>query len=346
MPNYLPGMLEVPWIEGQSECPCGNDDRYYAFGLWTDYCGMSMKELKKYNSYCGENCEGGGGGGGCKPCPCPPCPDPPEPPVPPTPEKIIDVIKAVVSGSTITFTPHYVPTSDLVLTVKYQYTDINGNLVKTEVTTVLEAGTAGTSIKITIPGGATGLSVLDILVSPDEDENYKYVIEREDKDVTVKDAFRFDFVSHQAEDSELLTPDYVATLIPAYFRSKDYVELEFSLGEPEVESTREFKTYRDLIDVPGLNNMDDDEAEAAIVANSVDIILAVDTDIRSWKIVDELGLPFETPGYTFEKIGTVIYDEENYNILRYRNPDNLSLATDPEHDPISNTFAIKFYKNQ
>ena len=41
--SYLDEMLEVPIIDGQSEDVCGQDDRYYAFGMWTDFCGLSEK---------------------------------------------------------------------------------------------------------------------------------------------------------------------------------------------------------------------------------------------------------------------------------------------------------------
>ena len=325
MPNYLPGMLEVPWIEGQSECPCGRDDRYYAFGLWTDYCGMSMKDLRKYNSFCGEFCES----------------------EEPEKEKIVDVITATVSGTSVTFSPQYPPASDVVLTVYYQYTDKNGNLTKSQISTVMEAGTVNAGVEILLPSLATNFSITDITVSPEEDDTYYYVIERIDKDVTKKDAFRFKFVHTLTDDSELLTEDFVSSMVEAQFYSRNYVELQFSLGEPgDPYSQYEFHTYEDMVPVEGLDEMGDDEAEENIVNNAVDIVFAVDTDISRWKILDELGLSFETPGHNFEKIGVTEYNGEDYNILRYKNPDNLSLAYDPKRAPISRAFVIKFIKNQ
>ena len=44
MPNYLPGMLETPFVDGKSECICGHDDRYYNFGQWSDSCGFVPEE--------------------------------------------------------------------------------------------------------------------------------------------------------------------------------------------------------------------------------------------------------------------------------------------------------------
>ena len=64
--NRFPPLEEVPIIEGQSEDICGQDDRYYAFGLWTDYCGLSKEEMKKAaiaNAAGSSECCGGGGGG-------------------------------------------------------------------------------------------------------------------------------------------------------------------------------------------------------------------------------------------------------------------------------------------
>lgn len=249
MPNYLPGMLEVPWIEGQSECPCGNDDRFYAFGLWTDYCGMSMKELKKYNSFCGEYCDGGGHGSGCTPCPCPDCPDCPPCPEPPEP--------------------------------------------------------------------------------PVQDPQ-----------------FRFTFVPHNASNQSLLTPEFVDTMIEAYFYTRDYIEMEYSLGQPvDSYSPYEFRIYAERVPVPGLNNMSDADARAATIANSVDIVFAVDSTIDSWTILDSLGLPFETEGYRFDQIGTVPYGDITFRILRYRNPLNLSTVYDPATGTFVRTFVIKFIKN-
>ena len=63
--SYLDGMLEVPFINGQSEDVCGQDDRFYAFGLWTDFCGLSDEEMKKAaiaNAAGSSECCGGGGG--------------------------------------------------------------------------------------------------------------------------------------------------------------------------------------------------------------------------------------------------------------------------------------------
>ena len=248
MPNYLPEMLEVPWIEGQSECPCGNDDRYYAFGLWTDYCGMSMKELKKYNSFCGENCEGGGGG--CQPCPCPPCPDPPEPPEPPTPT----------------------PTED--------------------------------------PG------------------------------------FRFTYVSTNDSDSSLLNSDFVASMVEGFFYTRNYIEMEWSLGQPQDSySPYEFRIYTPSVPIDNLDNMSDAEAERIIRRYGMDIVFAVDTEITSWTILDGLGLPFETPGYEFNEIGQVPYEDRTYKILRYKNPMNLSPVYDSATEEPVRSFVIKFIKN-
>lgn len=342
MPNYLPGMLEVPMVEGQSECLCGRDDRYYAFGLWTDYCGMSMKELQKYNAYCGEYCDGGDKPTPCPPCPvcpdCPPCPEPPQP------QKIVDVITATVCGTSINFAPQYIPTSDLVLTVEYQYTDANNNLVHTHINTVMAAGTNHAAINIVLPAGATALSVLDITVSPDEDDYYYYVIERRDIDPSVRDAFRFDFVEHSKPDSELLTPEFVATLIAARFRS-NRIEMDFCFGQPDEGTVlHDYSTYRDLVLIPGFNNMDDDEADELIVQYSYDMVFAIDTDISRYQIVDALGYEIQSAEFPLRSLGQVVYNGETYNIVRYANPTALSVAADADR-PVKGVMPITCIKN-
>lgn len=325
MQNYLPGMLEVPIIDGQSEDICGRDDRYYHFGIWTDFCDIPINQLKLYNQF-------------------PNTPD--ESGYPYQPSEGVDVIIYAVKENKIQFSSPVPVESYLTFTVKYDYTDEHGTIQHKSVQTKLDKWQQKTKVlDIVLPDGITEYDITEVTVSPERDAWYYYRLKRRNIDIDTGDAFRFGLVSTLVPDEELLTPEFVDTLVEGDFMSGDTIAMQITMGDGEVDAKpHTFKTYKKLEPVEGLNDMDDEEAETAMADNSVDIIFAVDTDIEQWDITDALGLQVNTPTNSFVEIGHVIYDGETYRILRYKNHDSLSLAYDPKYAGITRTFIINFTK--
>ena len=328
MANYLPGMLEVPIIDGQSEDICGRDDRYYHFGMWTDFCDISINQLKLYNQFPNNPKEDG---------------------YPYQPSEGVDIITYTVNGNEIQFTSPVPVESYLTFTIKYDYTDEDGNIQHGVATGKMKKwDTESGIVYIDLPAGITKYDITKVDVSPERDAWYYYRLKRHKPHIDTDKAFRFGLVSTLASDSSLLNADFVDSLVQGDFMSGDTIMMQISIGENVVDSDERvvFKTYKKLEPVDGLNDMDDESAEEAIINKAVDIIFAVDTDIEEWDITDALGLQVNTSTNSFREIGQVIYDGETYRILRYKNQENLSLAYDPKYAGITRSFIINFTKKQ
>ena len=326
MINYLPGMLEVPIIEGQSEDFCNQDDRYYHFGLWTDFCDISINQMKQYNTFPNAPKDDG---------------------YPYDPSEGTDIIAYHVSGTSIVFESPEKVESTLTFTINYDYTDKNGNIQHATITTKMPKWGTEAEATIVLPDGITKYDITKVEVSPERDAWYYYVLKRRKPDVDIDKAFRFGLISHLASDVDIMSDEYLEKMVEGDFYTGSTMTMQISIGNTnnvtnDIDRDVEFKTYEELVPVDGLNNLPDSEADEAIINNAVDIIFAVDTDIEKWSIKDEFGNDIETPEHMFEEIGQYIYDGETYRMLRYQNPEVLSLAYDPAYTGITRRFLITF----
>ena len=321
-------MLEVPMIEGQSEDICGRDDRYYHFGLWTDFCDISINQLKQYNTFPNRPDKDG---------------------FPYDPSEGIDLIAYQVKGAHIKFVSPNPVESYLTFKIKYDYTIDGTNIQHKVVTAKMDKWQTESDVDVILPDGVTAYDITEVTVTPERDAWYYYRLKRRNEDVDVDDAFRFGLVSTLANDSQILNTEFVGSLVEGDFHSGSTITMQISIGEGRTnfddhDRDVEFKTWKKLEPVEGLNDMDDETADSEIIRNAVDIIFAVDTDIEDWDITDDFGCKIETVGHEFIEVGEVIYDGETYRILRYKNPENLSLAYDPRYDGITRNFIITFTK--
>lgn len=326
MPNYLPGMLEVPIIDGQSEDICNQDDRYYHFGLWTDFCGISINQMRQYNTF--PNVPGDDG-------------------YPYPPSEGEDIILYDTTGATIAFEAEKKVESYITFTVKYDYTDTDGIVKHASLDVHMDKWDTTAEAIIGLPYGVTEYDITDVTMKPERDAWYKYVLKKRKPDIDTDKAFRFGLISYLAGDDEILTDEYLEKMVEGDFHSGTSITMQISIGntnnpEDDIDRDVEFKTYEELVPVDNLNTMDDFDADAAIIENAVDIVFAVDTDIQNWTIKDEFGNDIETYDHRFEDIGTHIYDGETYRLLRYQNPENLSLAYDSSRNGITRRFLITF----
>ena len=142
MPNYLPSMLEVPIVEGQSEDICGQDDRFYHFGLWTDYCGISINQMRQYNTFPN---------------------DPKDDGYPYKPSEGHNVISYDVTGTTVAFESQFPVTSFVTLTVEYDYTDGEGVVRHESVSTKMQKDSSKAEALVVLPEGIEAYDITNVI---------------------------------------------------------------------------------------------------------------------------------------------------------------------------------------
>ena len=282
MPNYLPGMLEVPVIDGQSEDICNNDDRYYHFGLWTDFCDISINQMRQYNTF--PNKPGDDG-------------------YPYGPSEGTDIITYDVTGTIIAFEAKEKVESYITFTISYDYTDTDGSVKHASVKTEMKKWATGAEVEIKLPYGVAKYDITKVEMTPERDAWYYYELKRRKPDVDIDRAFRFGLISYIAGDDEVLTDEYLAKMVEGDFHSGTSITMQISIGntsglDDDIDRDVEFKTYEELIPIDGLNGMEEIVADRAITESAVDIVFAVDTDIKAWLIKDEFGNDI----YMFERI--------------------------------------------
>ena len=317
--NRFPPMEEVAWIEGQSEDICGYDDRYYAFGLWTDYCGLSNDEMKKAaiaNANGSTECCGGGGGsdtgdtGSTKT------------------ENVIKITNQE-QGQTyiITATATKPVDTDVILTIPYiiLYDDGTTETKTTEIS--LKKGDKTTSIKISLSDGKISKIKNDITVEPEESDKYEFVPEN-DTDFKTNSILCGTILYLDMEEYglEILTPDIL----------REFEDVQLTGKSLEVATYREAEldpNYRGQTSI----------AEA----HAYDFLFLIDADIDVNKLVvtDLTGIGEGEVVDLGESIGSVEYDDELYAAYRLSNPDGWSVVVAPGEDPEGYQWKYKILQN-
>lgn len=317
--SYLDGMLEVPIIDGQSEDVCGQDDRYYAFGLWTDFCGLSNEEMKKAaiaNAAGSSECCGGGGGqdtgntGTSKT------------------ENIITITSKTEGNKyTITATAAKAVDVDVTLTIQYVILQDDGTTETKEVEIKIPSGQKSGSVEITPDSGVVSKVKNDITVEPEESDKFEFTV-KNDTDFKNNSILCGTILYLDMEEYglDILTYDILSEFEEVNLTGKS-VEVSTSRGaelEPNYRgqaSLREQHAYDFLF----------------LIDADIDVSKLVVTDLNGigdGEIVD-LG----------DSIGSVEYDDELYAAYRLSNPVGWSVVVGPGEEPIGYEWKYKISQN-
>lgn len=318
--NRFPPMEEVAWIEGQSEDICGYDDRYYAFGLWTDYCGLSDKEMKKAaiaNANGSTECCGGGGGGtdtgdtGS------------------TRTENVIKITSQSQGQTYTITATATKTvdTDVVLTIPYMILYDDGTTETKDVEVTVKKGEKVGTTKVSLSDGRIAKIKNDITVEPEESEKYEFVPEN-DTDFKVNSILCGTILYLDMEEYglEILTADIL----------REFEDVQLTGKSVEVATAREAELDPRY------------KGQASIAeAHAYDFLFLIDSDIDVSKLVvtDLTGIGDGEVVDLGESIGSVEYDDELYAAYRLSNPSGWSVVVAPGEDPEGYQWKYKILQN-
>lgn len=158
---YLKEMLEVPIEGGRSQDVCGQDDNFYAFGLWTDFCGLSDEEMRKAaiaNAAGSSDCCGGGGGGDTGK----------------TTDNTLFMVSEIKDGKYYVYVTAEIPV-DTDVTVSFDYIVLYEGGLTSAITEeiVLTQGSDSNYTELT-PGDGTIVGIENLNVTPQKTDKYSY----------------------------------------------------------------------------------------------------------------------------------------------------------------------------
>lgn len=314
---YLDGMLEVPIIEGQSEDVCGQDDRYYAFGLWTDFCGLSDEEMKKAaiaNAAGSSECCGGGGGGG---------EDTGSTGTSKT-ENIIKITNEGESGNyTIIATAGKAVDVDVTLTIPYIVLKPDGTTEDKETVITIPKGEKTGSVKITPEEGIATKIKNDITVEPEESDKFEFKAEN-DTDLK-NNSILYGTVYYL--DMEEYGLDAIS-----YNVLREFGEVQLGKEAVEISSTRDAEVVDNYRGQASIRN-----------EHAYDFIFLIDADLdaKNLIITDLQSLGEGEVVELGNTIGSVDYDGELYAAYRLSNPVGWSVVVSPDEEPIGYEWKYK-----
>jgi hypothetical protein len=299
---YLKGMLEVPIIDGQSEDVCNQDDRYYAFGLWTDFCGLSDEEMRKAaiaNAAGSSECCGGGGGdtgdtGSTKT------------------ENIIKITNETSGGVfKVNANAQKAVDVDVIITIPYIILYPDGSTEERTTTLKINKGEKSGSITINPGSGVVSKIKNDMTVEPEESDKFEFIVE-DDTDF---------------KDNSILCGTILYTVMEEYGLDAITFDVlqdfgEWNLTGKSVEAT----ASRDAELDPNYRGQASIRREHAY-----DFIFLIDSDLDVDKLVvtDLNGIGEGEIVDLGETIGSVEYDDELYAVYRLSNPDGWSVVVGP-----------------
>ena len=311
---YLNGMLEVPIIDGQSEDVCNQDDRFYAFGLWTDFCGLSDEEMRKAaiaNAAGSSECCGGGGGdtgstGSSKT------------------ENIISITNDTSGGAfKIIATAQKPVDTDVTITIPYVILYQDGTTEEKTVKLKLKSGDKTGSVSIDPGDGVVSKIKSNMTVEPEESDKFEF---------TVKNNTDF-------KDNSILC----GTIL--------YLDMEeYGLDAISFDVLQEFREWN--LTGKSVETSASREAEydpnyrgqhSISVAHAYDFIFLIDSDldVDSLVVTDLNGIGEGEVVDLGETIGSIEYDDELYAAYRLSNPDGWSVVIGPGEEPIGYNWKYK-----
>ena len=318
--SYLDGMLEVPIIDGQSEDVCGQDDRYYAFGLWTDFCGLSEKEMRKAaiaNAAGSSECCGGGGGGQ----------DTGNTGTSKTENIITITSKTDGNKYTITATAAKAVDVDVTLTIQYVILQEDGTTETKEAEVKIPSGQKTGSVVISPDSGVVSKVKNDITVEPEESDKFEFTV-KNDTDFKNNSILcgTILYLDMEAYGLDILTYDILS----------EFLETNLTGKSVEVSTSREAEldpNYR---------------GQASISEqHAYDFLFLIDADIDVSKLVvtDLNGIGDGEVVDLGDSIGSVEYDDELYAAYRLSNPVGWSVVVGPGEEPIGYEWKYKIAQN-
>lgn len=318
--SYLNGMLEVPIIEGQSEDICGQDDRYYAFGMWTDFCGLSNEEMKKAaiaNAAGSSECCGSGSGGGG---------DTGNTGTSKT-ENIIAITNIVRDGKvTVTATADKAVDTEVTLTIPYIVLKDDGSTETREATITIQNGqTTGSTVLDPDDGTATKIKN-NIEVEPAESDKYEFKVENK---------------TDLKNNSILYGTVYYLEMQKYGIDAISYSTLE-EFGEVQLTGEAvEFSSSRDAEVVDNYRGQTSIRNEHAY-----DFIFLIDSDldVADLVVTDMQGIGDGEVVDLGQSIGSIDYDGELYAAYRLSNPVGWSVVVSPDEQPIGYEWKYKIEK--
>ena len=319
--SYLDGMLEVPIIEGQSEDVCGQDDRYYAFGLWTDFCGLSEKEMRKAaiaNAAGSSECCGSGGGGGG---------DTGDTGTTRT-ENVITITSKSSGGKyTITATAAKTVDVDVKLTIPYVILHDDGTTETKSVVVTVKKGEKTGSAEIVPSDGVVSKVKNDITVEPEESEKFEF---------TVKNDTDFKANSILAGTILYLDMEEYGLDILTYDILREFEEVNLTGKSAEVTTAREAEYEPNYRGQSSISRQ-----------HAYDFLFLIDADLDVDKLVvtDLNGIGEGEVVDLGETIGSVEYDDELYAAYRLSNPTGWSVVVGPGEEPIGYEWKYKIAQN-
>lgn len=311
---YLNGMLEVPIIDGQSEDVCNQDDRFYAFGLWTDFCGLSDEEMRKAaiaNAAGSSECCGGGGGdtgstGSSKT------------------ENIISITNDTSGGAfKINATAQKLVDTDVTITIPYVILYQDGTTEEKTVKLKLKSGDKTGSVSIDPGDGVVSKIKSNMTVEPEESDKFEF---------TVKN--NTDFKDNSILCGTILYLDMEEYGLDAI--SFDVLQEfgEWNLTGKSVETSASREAEYD----PNYRGQ-----RSISIAHAYDFIFLIDSDldVDSLVVTDLNGIGEGEVVDLGETIGSIEYDDELYAAYRLSNPDGWSVVIGPGEEPIGYNWKYK-----
>lgn len=315
--SYLDGMLEVPIIDGQSEDVCGQDDRFYAFGLWTDFCGLSDEEMKKAaianaagSSECCGKCGGGGGDTGDTGT-----------------SRTENIIKITNKGQgdkvTVIATADKAVDTNVTLTIPYIILKDDGTTETKETSITIPSGQKTASVDIIPDEGVATKIKNDIPVDPEMSEKYEFVVKNETG--LKNNSILYGTVYYL--DMEAYGLDAIS-----YSVIEEFGEVQLGNEPVEFSSTRDAEVVSNY------------RGQASIrTEHAYDFIFLIDADLDANDlIVTDLQSVGEGEVVDLgETIGSVDFDGELYTAYRLSNPEGWSVVVAPSEEPIGYEWKYK-----
>jgi hypothetical protein len=298
---YLKEMLEVPIIDGQSEDVCNQDDRYYAFGMWTDFCGLSDEEMRKAaiaNAAGSSECCGGGGDTGNTGT---------------SKTENIITITSEKDGEkcTLTATAEQEVDVDVTITIPYLILYPDGTTESKQTMIKILNGKKIGRVEIVPESGTVSKIKNNITVEPKTSDSFEFEV---DNQTDIKDNSILYGTARYLEMEEYgidaLTYSVLGEFSEVHI-SEETVEISSKRAAEEVDNYRGQPAIRD--------------------AHAYDFVFLIDADIDvNDLIVTDLNGAGEGDVVHFdESIGSIEYDDELYAAYRLTNHVAWSVVTGP-----------------
>lgn len=309
---YLKEMLEVPFEGGHSQDVCGQDDNFYAFGLWTDFCGLSDEEMRKAaiaNAAGSSDCCGGGGGGDTGSTR--------------TENKVVITLDLVDGKYVVNATAQKPVDIDITIEVPY----------------IVDGGEYSGTLNI-YNGSKTGsFTIGETTTRPEigtmtyeesgQSDKYDYVYDDETDAPSGKNVLLYGPVKYLDMENQgvgALTGDVLSSLQRIDITT-DFKEFSAKKDAEYVEEYTE-------------NNPDKEELE---LEHTYDFVFLLDETIASNEVdILDISGPRENPVSLGNSIGSVERDGITFNVYRLTNLDGWGVIIGPGEDPEGSGYEWKY----